>query len=83
MCGIMTSLKRINKAVKRQLNMVVSNGNIVDKYFAFGYTHYLFSLGRSFFEVFYDEIKDKVVWILPCDEDYDLKKFLQKVRLYN
>jgi hypothetical protein len=73
-------MERLEEVLRECVRLVVEHGHLVDLRTHYNYTIYLYSVNTYFFEIYYNEDTDKIVWIIKAN-DYDLNLYLDHVEI--
>jgi len=73
-------MERINEVLRECVRLVVEHGHLVELRSHYNYTIYLYSVNTHFFEIYYNEETDKVVWVIKVS-DRDLEHYLSEIEI--
>ncbi len=71
-------MERLEEVLRECVRLVVEHGHLVDLRSHSNYTIYLYSVNTYFFEIYYNEDTDKIVWIIKAN-DQDLSLYLDQI----
>lgn len=73
-------MERLNEVLRECVRLVVKHGHLVEVRSEYHYSIFLYSLNTDFFEIYYNEETEKIVWIVKAD-DHDLAQYLNQIEI--